>query len=95
MPASVGLSLLLVLVLVVAGNVMAAFRGSPTFALQPQMVVAWYAMPALLVVVLGSLVAVLTKAGRYSWLAVISWVAYGLLAWAFSRVRRLTYLHRT
>jgi hypothetical protein len=93
-PASAGLSLLLVLVLVVAGNVMAAFRGSPTFSLQPQMVVAWYAMPALVVVVMGSLVAVLTKAGRYSWLAVISWVAYGLLAWAFSKVRRLTYLHR-
>ena len=94
-PASAGLSLLLVLVLVVAGNVFAAFRGSPTFALQPQAVVAWYALPALSVVVVGSVVAVLAKAGRYSWLSLVSWLVYALLFWAISRVRRLTYLHRT
>jgi hypothetical protein len=93
-PAGAVLSLLLVLVLVVAGNVLAAFRGSPTFALRPQTVVVWYAMPALLVLVLGSLVAVLTKAGSYTWLSVVSWLVYGLLLWAVSRVRRLTYLHR-
>jgi hypothetical protein len=51
-------------------------------------------MPALLVLVLGSLVAVLTKAGSYTWLSVVSWLVYGLLLWAVSRVRRLTYLHR-
>jgi hypothetical protein len=94
LPASAVLSLWLVLVLVTAGNVLAAFRGSPTFMLRPQTVIAWYAMPALVVVVLGSLVAVLTKAGRYTWLSVVSWLVYVVLAWAVARVRRLTYLHR-
>jgi hypothetical protein len=93
-PASAVLSLLLVLVLVVAGNVLAAFRGSPTLALRPQTVVVWYAMPAVVVLVLGSLVAVLAKAGSYTWLSVLSWLVYALLVWAVSRVRRLTYLHR-
>ena len=51
-------------------------------------------MPALTVVVLGSLVAVLTKAGSYTWLSVVSWLVYAVLAWAVSKVRRLTYLHR-
>lgn len=94
-PVSAGLSLVLVLVLVVAGNVFAAFRGSPTFVLRPQMVVAWYALPALSVVVVGSVIAVLTKAGNYTWLSVVSWIAYALLFWSISRVRRLTYLHRS
>jgi len=94
-PASAGLSLVLVLVLVVAGNVLAAFRGSPTFVLRPQMVMAWYAMPALTVLVVGSVVAVLTKAGSYTWLSAVSWLVYALLFWAVSRVRRLTHLHRT
>src|SRR6478735_7582650 len=94
LPASAPLSLWLVLVLVVAGNVLAAFRGSPTFMLRPQMVIAWYAVPAFTVVLLGSLVAVLTKAGSYTWLSVVSWLVYAVLAWAVSKVRRLTYLHR-
>ena len=94
LPVSAPLSLWLVLVLVVAGNVLAAFRGSPTFMLRPQMVVAWYAVPAVTVVVLGSIVAVLTKAGNYTWLSVVSWLVYAVLAWAVSKVRRLTYLHR-
>ncbi|WP_323097497.1 hypothetical protein [Intrasporangium sp. YIM S08009] len=94
LPASAVLSLWLVLVLVVAGNVLAAFRGSPTFVLRPQMVFAWYAVPALTVVLLGSLIAVLTKAGNYTWLSVVSWLVYIVLAWAVSKVRRLTYLHR-
>ncbi|HSU73672.1 MAG TPA: hypothetical protein VLI66_01950, partial [Terrabacter sp.] len=71
LPVSAALSLWLVLVLVVAGNVLAAFRGSPTFVLRPQMVAIWYAVPALTVVVLGSIVAVLTKAGNYTWLSVV------------------------
>lgn len=94
LPASALLSLWLVLVLVVAGNVLAAFRGSPTFVLRPQMVAIWYAVPALTVVVLGSLLAVLTKAGNYTWLSVVSWVVYAVLAWSVSKVRRLTYAHR-
>jgi hypothetical protein len=94
LPVSAALSLWLVLVLVVAGNVLAAFRGSPTFVLRPQMVAAWYAVPALTVVLLGSIVAVLTKAGNYTWLSVVSWLVYAVLAWAVSKVRRLTYLHR-
>ena len=94
LPASALLSLWLLLVLVVGGNVLAAFRGSPTFVLRPQMVFAWYAMPALIVIILGSLIAVLTKAGRYTWLSVVSWLVYVVLAWAVSKVRRLTYLHR-
>lgn len=93
-PVASAVSLCLVLVLVVAGNVLAAFRGSPTFVLRPQMVVAWYAMPAVTVVVLGSVVAVLTKAASYTWLSVVSWLVYAVLLWAVSRVRRLTYLHR-
>lgn len=94
LPVSAPLSLWLVLVLVVAGNVLAAFRGSPTFVLRPQMVAVWYAVPALTVVLLGSIVAVLTKAGNYTWLSVVSWFVYAVLAWAVSKVRRLTYLHR-
>src|SRR6478735_9352982 len=86
LPVSAALSLWLILVLVVAGNVLAAFRGSPTFMLRPQMVIAWYAVPALTVV--------LTKAGNYTWLSVVSWLVYAVLAWAVSKVRRLTYLHR-
>ena len=93
-PVAAAVSLCLVLVLVVAGNVLAAFRGSPTFVLRPQMVVAWYAMPAVTVVLLGSVVAVLTKAASYTWLSVVSWLVYAVLLWAVSRVRRLTYLHR-
>src|SRR4051812_46884230 len=54
LPASAPLSLWLVLVLVVSGNVLAAFRGSPTFMLRPQTVAIWYAVPALTVVILGS-----------------------------------------
>jgi len=95
LPADALLSLWLVLVLVLAGNVLAAFRGSPTFVLRPQMVAIWYAVPALTVVVLGSVVAVLTKAGNYTWLSVVSWVVYAVLAWSVSKVRRLTYLHRS
>lgn len=94
-PASAVLSLVIVLVLVVAGNVFAAFRGTPTFVMRPQTVVAWYALPALSVVVIGSVVAVLTKAGSYTWLSAVSWLAYLLLFWSISRVRRLTYLHRS
>ncbi|GAA2747615.1 hypothetical protein GCM10009868_37850 [Terrabacter aerolatus] len=95
LPASALLSLWLVLVLVVAGNVLAAFRGSPTFVLRPQMVAIWYAVPALTVVVLGSVIAVLTKAGSYTWLSAVSWLVYAVLAWSVSKVRRLTYLHRS
>ena len=94
LPASAVLSLWLVLVLVVGGNVLAAFRGSPTFVLRPQMVFAWYAIPAVTVIILGSLIAVLTKAGRYTWLSVVSWLVYAVLFWAVTKVRRLTYLHR-
>ena len=94
LPVSALLSLWLVLVLLVSGNVLAAFRGSPTFVLRPQTVALWYAVPALTVVVLGSLVAVLTKNGSYTGLSVLSWLVYAVLAWAVSRVRRLTYLHR-
>jgi hypothetical protein len=94
LPASAPLSVFLVLVLVVAGNVLAAFRGSPTFVLRPQMVAIWYAVPAATVVLLGSVIAVLTKNGSYTWLSVVSWLVYAVLAWAVSRVRRLTYLHR-
>ena len=94
-PVGALLSLWLVLVLLVSGNVLAAFRGSPTFVLRPQTVALWYAVPALTVVVLGSLVAVLTKNGSYTGLSVVSWLVYAVLAWAVSRVRRLTYLHRS
>jgi hypothetical protein len=93
-PPSAVLSLVLVLVLVVAGNVFAAFRGTPTFVLRPQMVIGWYALPALSVLLVGSVVAVLTKAGNYTWLSVVSWIVNALLFWSISRVRRLTYLHR-
>jgi hypothetical protein len=81
-------------VLVVAGNVFAAFRGTPTFVLRPQMVIGWYALPALSVLLVGSVVAVLTKAGNYTWLSAVSWIVYALLFWSISRVRRLTYQHR-
>ncbi|HET9632214.1 MAG TPA: hypothetical protein VFP73_07440, partial [Terrabacter sp.] len=94
-PVGALLSLWLVLVLLVSGNVLAAFRGSPTFVLRPQTVALWYAVPAVTVVVLGSLVAVLTKNGSYTGLSVVSWLVYAVLAWAVSRVRRLTYLHRS
>ncbi|WP_374967876.1 hypothetical protein [Terrabacter sp. BE26] len=94
LPVSALLSLWLVLVLLVSGNVLAAFRGSPSFVLRPQTIALWYAVPALTVVVLGSLVAVLTKNGSYTGLSVVSWLVYAVLAWAVSRVRRLTYLHR-
>ncbi|MEW1954332.1 hypothetical protein [Terrabacter sp. NPDC080008] len=95
LPVSAPLSLWLVLVLLVSTNVLAAFRGSPTFVLRPQTVALWYAVPALTVVVLGSLVVVLTKSGSYTGLSVVSWLVYAVLAWAVSRVRRQTYLHRT
>jgi hypothetical protein len=95
LPAAAVLSLWLVLVLLVGGNVLAAFRGSPTFLLRPQTVAIWYAMPALVVVLLGSLIAVLTKAGRFTWLSVVSWLVYLVLFWAVAKVRRLTYLHRS
>jgi hypothetical protein len=95
LPVSAPLSLWLVLVLVVAGNVLAAFRGAPTFMLRPQTVAIWYAVPAATVVVLGSIIAVLTKNGSFTWLSVVSWLVYAVLAWAVSRVRRLTYLHRS
>jgi hypothetical protein len=38
---------------------------------------------------------VLTKAGNYTWLSVVSWAVYAVLAWSVSKVRRLTYLHRS
>ncbi len=63
LPVSAPHSLWLVLVLVVAGNVLAAFRGSPTFVLRPRWWRSGMPVPALTVVLLGSIVAVLTKAG--------------------------------
>ncbi len=83
------------LMLLVAGHLMAAFRGSPRAFGGPQMLVFWYLQPVLSVVLLGSLVAFFAKNGHETLLSATLWVTLGLLWWGTHRVQTLTMLHRT
>jgi hypothetical protein len=97
--ASISLTGVVILVatvmLLVAGHLMAAFRGAPKAFGGPQMLVFWYLQPVLSVVLLGSLVAFFAKNGHETLLSASLWVALGLLWWGTRRVQTLTMLHRT
>ena len=89
------LILLVTLVLLVAGHLMAAFRGSPRTFGGPQMLVFWYLQPVVTVVLLGSLVAFFAKNGHETLLSLSLWATGLLVVWGVRRVRTLTHLHRT
>jgi hypothetical protein len=76
------------------GHLLAAFRGSPTIHPGPQVLIAWYLMPSVVVLVVGSLLPLLLRAGAPSAAGVAVWLVVGLIAWGLHRVRRLTHLHR-
>jgi hypothetical protein len=95
-PSPVGVLILVVtLALLVAGHLMAAFRGAPTGFGGPQMLVFWYLQPVLSVVLLGSLVAFFARNGHQTLLSASLWVCALLVWWGQHRVRTLTDLHRT
>jgi hypothetical protein len=96
--ASISLTGVVILVatvmLLVAGHLMAAFRGAPKAFGGPQVLVFWYLQPVLTVVLLGSLVAFFAKNGHETLLSVSVWVTLGVLWWGTRRVQTLTMLHR-
>ena len=76
------------------GHLLAAFRGSPTIQTGPQGLIAWYLMPSVIVLIVGSILPLALRAGAPSAASVAVWLVAGLIAWGLHRVRRLTHLHR-
>jgi hypothetical protein len=76
------------------GHLMATFRGSPSLQTGPQGLIAWYLLPSVIVVVVGSLLPILLRAGLGSAIGVAVWLVVAVVAWGLHRVRRLTHLHR-
>jgi hypothetical protein len=87
-------SIVCVLGALAGGHLLAAFRGQPTLVSGPQGLIAWYLMPSLVVLVVGSMLPLLLRAGKEGGAGVAVWLVVGLVAWGLHRVRRLTHLHR-
>jgi hypothetical protein len=87
-------SIICVLGALAGGHLLAAFRGQPTMVTSPQGLIAWYLMPSVVVLIAGSLLPLLLRAGKESGAGVAVWLVIGLVAWGLHRVRRLTHLHR-
>ncbi|MCU1538167.1 MAG: hypothetical protein JWP82_2518 [Humibacillus sp.] len=92
--AGVALSVLCVVGVLAGGHLMAAFRGSPSLQTGPQMLIAWYLLPAVVVLVVGSLLPLLLRAGVGLGIGVSVWLVIAVVLWGLHRVRRLTHLHR-
>lgn len=95
-PVGVGAvaSIVCVLGALAGGHLLAAFRGQPTLVTGPQGLIAWYLMPSVVVLIVGSLLPLLLRAGKESGAGVAVWLVVGVIAWGLHRVRRLTHLHR-
>jgi hypothetical protein len=87
-------SIVCVLGALAGGHLLAAFRGQPTLVSGPQGLIAWYLMPSFVVLVVGSLLPLLLRAGKEGGAGVAVWLVVGVIAWGLHRVRRLTHLHR-
>lgn len=88
------LSLLAVLAVLCGGHLLAAFRGTAPVRGGPQGMIAWYLMPVIFVLLVGSLMTFFAKAELWSWIGFAGWMAIGLVWWGFYQARRLTHLHR-
>ncbi len=88
------LSLLAVLAVLCGGHLLAAFRGSAPVRGGPQGMIAWYLMPVLFVLLVGSLMTFFVKAALWSWLGFAGWLTIGFVWWGFYQTRRLTHMHR-
>jgi hypothetical protein len=96
-PAPAALLCLVALVpLLAGGHLLAAFRGTaaPTVQSKPQALLFWYLTPALVVLLLASLLAFIEKSDLDNLLVAVFWLVYGTVAWGLHRVRRLTHEHR-
>lgn len=96
-PSSIVLVPLLVAVLV-GGQLLAAFRGTPPLSSLrpgsgPMTLIFWYLLPAISVLVVGSLDVLLVRASGIGPLWALS-VTAAVVAWGFARVRKLTEAHR-
>lgn len=85
-----------VLVLLAGGHLLAAFRGDPPATMvTPQSRLFWYAMPSVTVVLVGAFLAQAYRTGNPAPEAFCTILVAAVAAWGVSRVRRLTYRHRT
>lgn len=89
---TVVLALVLLVVLLCGGHLLASFRGSPVSLTNPQTIMAWYAMPSLIVIGVGALT-VWAGGHRHDLLPMATILVAGVLAWGIWRIRHLTYLH--
>ena len=95
-PADVGAvaSVVCVLGTLAGGHLLATFRGQPTIQAGPQGLIAWYLMPSVVVLIVGSLLPLFLRAGMQTGVGIAVWLVVGVIAWGLHRVRRLTHLHR-
>ncbi len=87
-------SLVCVLAVLAGGHLLAAFRGQPTIQGGPQGLIAWYLLPFLVVLVVGSLLPLFLRAGLEAGTTIAVWLVAAVVAWGLHRVRRQTHLHR-
>ncbi len=92
--AGVALSAVCIVGVLAGGHLMATFRGSPSLQTGPQGLIAWYLLPAVVVLVVGSLLPLLLRAGLGVGIGVSVWLVVAVVLWGLHRVRRLTHLHR-
>ena len=84
------------LALLAGGHLLAAFRGDPPATIvSPQSRLFWYAMPSVTVVLVGAFLAQAYRTGASGLTAFCTALVAAVAAWGVSRVRRLTYRHRT
>ena len=87
-------SVVCVLGTLAGGHLLATFRGQPTIQAGPQGLIAWYLMPSVVVLIVGSLLPLFLRAGMQTGVGIAVWLVVGVIAWGLHRVRRLTHLHR-
>ncbi|HEY9494466.1 MAG TPA: hypothetical protein VIR15_06395, partial [Intrasporangium sp.] len=67
----------------------------PATIVSPQSRLFWYAMPSVTVVLVGAFLAQAYRTGASGLTAFCTALVAAVAAWGVSRVRRLTYRHRT
>jgi hypothetical protein len=93
--ATVLAALVLLVALLGAGHLLAAFRGSPTAASGPTGMVLWYLRPVTLVVVLGAVTCYVLREGLVGAGVGAGGAVAAMVGWGLARVQRLTHLHRS
>jgi hypothetical protein len=90
-------AVVLVIALLAACHLLASFRGAPSMLRSPQMMIAWYALPGFIAVVVGAIIcwaAHVAADGHTGALTASVWAVVLLFTWGFARVDRQTHLHR-